>query len=127
MIKPNGHKVIVKPDDIEEVTEGGIVLTGVINERLEKAGINRGILVAYGNQAWRAFSNDFTGMPWANVGDYVLYSKYAGKLIQDPIDGTEYMIMNDEDVLAVITEGSNHIPENPVVKKLRKEGVTENV
>lgn len=102
MIKPCGHKVIVKPDDIETETEGGIILK--VDEKMEKGGIQRGILVAHGNQAWKAFSNDFTGKPWANPGDYVIFAKFAGKFIQDPFTEEEYLIMNDEDVLAIITE-----------------------
>lgn len=115
MIRPNGHRVIVSPDKVETESAGGIVFAGV-DERLEKAGVQRGVLVAYGEQAWKAYSNDFTGEPWANVGDYIFFSRYAGKLLIDPIDDAEYMIMNDEDVLAVIQEGSNAVPENTLQK-----------
>lgn len=113
MIIPNGHKVIIKPKEVETKSAGGIIYGGV-DERLEKAGIQMGILVLYGKQAWRAFSDDFTGMPWAEVGDYVFYSKYAGKLIIDPVDGSEYKILNDEDIIARIEKGSNVVPENKV-------------
>lgn len=114
MITPNGHKVLVKPDETEKKSKGGIIFAGV-DERLEKANMQVGMLVAYGKQAWRAFSNDFTGLPWAEVGDYVLWSRFAGKIIIDPVDGEEYMILNDEDIIARITKGSNEIPENRVI------------
>ena len=112
MINPKGHRIIVKPDKVEDMSAGGIILQ--VDEKLEKAGIQRGVLVAVGDQAWKAFSTDFTGEPWANVGDYIYYSRYAGKIQIDPIDDEEYMILNDEDVLSVITEGSNTIPENAI-------------
>ena len=112
MINPKGHRIIIKPDKVEDTSAGGIILQ--VDEKLEKAGIQRGVLVAVGDQAWKAFSTDFTGEPWANVGDYIYYSRYAGKIQIDPIDDEEYMILNDEDVLSVITEGSNTIPENAI-------------
>lgn len=109
MIKPNGHKVIVKADEVQKMSKGGIIMA--VDERLEKAGIQRGILVDYGDQAWKAFSNDFTGEPWAKKGDYVIFSKFAGKFIQDPVDDAIYVVLNDEDVIATIREGSNEIPD----------------
>jgi len=121
MRQPKGHRVIVKLDSVETVSAGGILLQGSIDERLEKAGIQLGIVVAYGDQAWKAFSTDFTGKPWANVGDYIFFARYAGKILIDPIDGEDYMIMNDEDILAVIEEGSNTLPDNKI--KLKEEEV----
>lgn len=111
MIIPNGHKVIVKPDDAEKVSSGGIIYGGV-DERLEKANMQIGVLVLYGNQAWRAFSDDFTGLPWAEVGDYVMWSRFAGKTVVDPMDGIEYLILNDEDIIAKIVKGSNIVPKH---------------
>ena len=107
MIKPTGHRVLIKPDKVEKTTASGIILN--IDEKLEKGGVQKGLLVDHGNQAWKAFSTDFTGKPWANKGDYIYFSRYAGKFVQDPADpDTEYMIMNDEDILGVITD---EIPE----------------
>lgn len=102
MIKPCGHKVIVKADPVQKTSEGGILI--VADEKMEKAGIQRGTLVAHGPQAWKAFSNDFTGEPWASPGDYVVYARFAGKFIEDPYTKEEYLIMNDEDILAIMSE-----------------------
>jgi len=101
MIKPVGHRVLVKPDDIEDTTAGGIVL--IQDERLEKASQVFGTLVAIGDQAWKAFSPDYTGEPWAKVGDRISYSRFAGKNLKDPETKEEFIVMNDEDVVAVIT------------------------
>ena len=107
MIKPTGHRVLIKPDKVETTTAAGIILN--IDEKLEKGGVQKGLLVDCGPQSWKAFSIDFTGEPWAVKGDYIYFSRYAGKFVQDPADpDTEYMIMNDEDILGVITD---EIPE----------------
>jgi len=116
MIKPCGHRVVVKVDPIVTKTESGIEI--IVDETLEKAQQMRGILVAIGPQAWKAFSKDYDGDNWANVGDYVLFSKYAGKNVSDPVDKTEYKMLNDEDVIAIITEGTYEIPVNEMQKKL---------
>lgn len=122
MITPSGHKILVKPEEVETQSAGGIIY-GNFDEKMEKAGIYQGTLVAYGNQAWKAFSTEFDGKPWAEVGDYVFYSRYAGKILVDPMDGAEYMIMNDEDILAVVTEGSNNAVDNELIAQSRESNV----
>jgi co-chaperonin GroES (HSP10) len=95
--------VLIKPDEIETVTEGGIHIPR--DEKLAKSDVQLGTLVAVGNQAWKAFSANFTGKPWAKPGDYVLYARFAGSLVEDPFTGEEYRLLNDEDVNVVVTEG----------------------
>lgn len=94
MIDPVGHRVLVKPFEVETVTESGIQI--VLNEDREFAAQEYGTIVAVGPTAWK----DFGGEPWANVGDKVIYSKYGGKIVKMPNDPTKYVILNDEDVLA---------------------------
>jgi co-chaperonin GroES (HSP10) len=107
LIKPIGHKILVKADDIETTTDSGIVL--VLDEKLERASQMRGTLVAIGPTAWQAFRYVDTngkwknGKPWALPGDRVLYSKYAGKIVEDPETEQDFVLMNDEDLVAVIT------------------------
>lgn len=100
MIDPVGHRVLIKPDDVEKKTEFGLVL--VVDEKMEKAAQVTGTVIAIGKNAWKAFDD---GHAWASVGDKVAYTRYAGKPITDPDTGGEYLIINDEDVTAVITEG----------------------
>ena len=100
-----GHRILVEKDPLEEETEGGIVL--VLDEKLEKANQMVGTLVGVGQSAWKAFGLNFDGEPWAKVGDRIMFSRFAGKHIDDPETGKEYTIMNDEDVVAVVT-GEKH-------------------
>lgn len=94
-IHTKGYRVLVKPDEIEETSEGGIIL--VQDRKLERAGQVRGTLVQVGELAWSE-----SDKPWAEVGDWVLYARYAGMTLDDPITGEQYHVMNDEDIIAVL-------------------------
>lgn len=106
MLIPVGHKILVKPDVVEKeyAVEGtDIKLQLVLNERQEQGAQVKGTLVAVGADAWKAFGKDFTGKPWASVGDRIYYSRYAGKAIEDPEEPeVYYLVMLDEDVNCII-------------------------
>jgi co-chaperonin GroES (HSP10) len=120
MITPTGHKLLVLADPIEKETESGLVL--VQDEKLEQTGIQQGLVIKVGPSAWKAFreindGKEHNGPKWAVEGDYVLFARFAGRYVEDPFQDREderrLMIMNDEDVIAIITEGENDIPPNP--------------
>lgn len=96
MLIPILHRVLVKPDPIEEVSQGGIVLA--VDPKKERLAVEKGTVVTVGDTA---FSGDFKTESPPKVGDRVYYAKYAGKLIKDT-DEVEYVMLNDEDVIAVI-------------------------
>jgi co-chaperonin GroES (HSP10) len=81
-----------------------------------------GVIVAIGPDCWEAFrkvdstGNEVNGKPWASVGDYVLYAKYAGKNVIDPFtpEDKDLIILNDEDIIAIVTEGETVIPTDTV-------------
>jgi len=119
----------VKPDEVVKKTESGIVLAG--DEKLKKTGMQRGVIVSVGPTAWEAYrtlnhdGQEKNGKAWAKVGDYVIFSRHAGRFIYDPFedeedDKNEYLIMNDEDILVVIQEGENPIPASDVQKAAKK-------
>lgn len=102
MLKPCGHRVVIKPDPIEEKSKGGIVVVATEQEeKMQKAGNMKGTIVAVGPTAWKAFDD---GEPWAQEGDRVYYAKYAGKFIVDPETEEELVICNDEDIVATFSE-----------------------
>jgi chaperonin GroES len=96
-IDPAGHRVIIKPDPVEEVSKGGIVLAHGADKKRKESGQHIGVLVKIGPTAWKAFDN---GEPWAHVGDHVYFAKYGGYEIEH--NGETYRVMNDEDVTAII-------------------------
>lgn len=101
MLEPLGHRVLVKVT-LEKQTQSGLVL--VRDERFAKAAEEVGIIIAIGPNAWKAFDG---GEPWAKVGDKVVFSKYGGKIVEDPTtppdeDGSYFMVLNDEDILCKV-------------------------
>jgi chaperonin GroES len=93
--KPVGHKVLVKPFDVEEVSPGGIVLFTADEQKKEEMAQTQGQIVAIGPTAW-ADQPD----PWASIGDKVLFGKYAGQYI-DGEDGVRYRLLDDLNIAAI--------------------------
>lgn len=96
MIVPAGHRVLIRPEVVEEKTQGGIILAATTKDRDQQATM-RGTVEAVGINAWKAFDD---GQPWAKVGDKVVFRKYAGEVIKD--GDIEYRVINDEDILSTI-------------------------
>ena len=88
-LKPLGDRVVVKPTPQEEMTKSGIILPGSADKD-KKA---EGEIVAIG-------SGEKITKLGLKVGQKVVYSQYGGSEFK--IDGIEYKILSDEDVLAVI-------------------------
>jgi co-chaperonin GroES (HSP10) len=95
-MKPVLHRVLVKKDPIEKKTESGIVLA--LNERSEKKATVTGTVVDIGSTAFISFGSTAEEQG-IKVGTRVYFAKYAGADIDD-----ELTALNDEDVIAVITE-----------------------
>ena len=92
-IKPLADRVVVQPDAAEEKSEGGIILPDTVQEKPQK-----GKIVALG--AGKISDSGELIKPEVKVGDKVLYGKYSGNEIS--LDGEEYLIMRESDILAVI-------------------------
>jgi co-chaperonin GroES (HSP10) len=95
-IHPKGHRVLILPDPVEEVTQSGIILSVGENRDRERLAQLKGTIVELGNTAWLDQPS-----PWAQVGDHVIFGKYSG-LIYQGTDNKEYRIINDLDVVALV-------------------------
>lgn len=92
---PVEYKILIEPEEIEEVSKGGIVLAVKTTEREAMAQV-KGKLVAVGGNAFE----DWHGKV-PEVGDSVYFAKYAGYIIKG-VDGKEYRLANDKDISAVL-------------------------
>lgn len=91
-IRPLGSRVVIKKLEAEETTKSGIVLPGTAKEKPQEAKV---IAVGPGEIIdGREIKIEL------KVGDIVLYSKYAGNEVK--IDGEEFIIIKQDDVLAVV-------------------------
>jgi chaperonin GroES len=92
-IRPLGDKVLVKRVEAEEKTAGGIVLPDTAKEKPK-----RGVVQAVGDG--KLLDNGKRTELQVKKGDEVLFTSYAGTEIK--IDGEEYLIMGEEDILAIL-------------------------
>lgn len=93
--------VAVRPDPVEERTKGGLILTADTKDR-EKHSAVKGTITHVSPMAFR-FDDWPEGEPTPAVGDRVIYAKHAGMFFD--IGGTEYRIVKDKDIVAVLGEG----------------------
>lgn len=91
-IRPLFDRVVIKSCEVEETTKSGLILTGNAKEKPQMAEV---IAVGPGGVV---DGKDVTMS--VNVGDKVIYSKYAGNEVK--LDGEEYIIVRQSDILAVV-------------------------
>jgi len=96
MIEVLINRVLIKPDPVEKMSAGGIIMQ--LDERREKAETTTGIIMDIGPAAW--LDPIMGGVPACEIGDHVVYSKYSGKFVTDPEDGEEYVVINDDGIQA---------------------------
>ena len=91
-LRPLADRVVLKQNAAEERTASGIFLTSSAQEKpevYEVVNVGPGGIVD-GNEVEM----------YVKVGDKVIASKYAGTEVK--IDGEEYTILREEDILAVV-------------------------
>ncbi len=91
-IKPLGDRVVIKRLEAEETTKSGIILPGSAQEQPHLAEI---MAVGPGG----VIEGKEIVME-VNVGDRVIFSKYAGTEVK--YDGEEYTIVRQNDILAIV-------------------------
>ncbi len=92
-VKPLDDRVLVKQSEAEEKTAGGIVLPDTAKEKPQ-----RGRVIAAG--PGKLLDSGKRGEMSLKKGDEVFYGKFAGTEVK--IDGQDYVILRESDVLAVI-------------------------
>ena len=102
------HRILIKPFDFNEWDEGrkkakelGLALPELENERRAKMSVDMGEVLQIGPTAFA----DFTKECPIKTGDTVAFVKNSGKLVKDPFDEKEYLVINDEDVVAIFYKG----------------------
>jgi chaperonin GroES len=91
--KPLGEKILVKRFDAVEKTTGGIVLPDAAKEKPKE-----GKIIALGDG--KLLDSGVRAKFQVKKGDRVVFTSYAGTEID--IDGEEYLLMAEDDILAII-------------------------
>lgn len=93
MLKPLGDRVIVKVEEQEEETVGGIVLASNAKEKPQT-----GEVVSVGEGA---VSDEGKRLPLSvKAGQTVMFDKYAGSQVK--YEGEDYLIMHEKDIMAIV-------------------------
>ena len=93
-ITPLADRVVVKPQDAEETTAGGLIIPDTAKEKPQ-----RGTVVAVGpGKVENGTKVDMT----VKAGDVILYGKYSGTEIT--LDSDDVLIMRESDILGVVSE-----------------------
>jgi len=85
-IKPIGERVLVKIQQVEEKTAGGIFIPQTAQEKTQM-----GVVVEVG---------DDKDAIKVKTGQKVMYDKYAGTTVK--VDGVEHLLLKMSDILAII-------------------------
>jgi chaperonin GroES len=95
--RPLHDRVLVRRVEAEEKTAGGIIIPDTAKEKPQE-----GRVLAVGTG--RTLDNG-TKLPMdVKPGDKIIYSKYSGSEIK--LDGKEYLIISEKDVLAIVTDAA---------------------
>ncbi len=92
MIKPLGSRVLIKMKEGEETTKSGIILASTAQEKPQIAEV---IEVGPGEKIDGKLEEMYI-----KKGDNVIVNKYSGTEVK--YEGTEYIILKQEDILAIV-------------------------
>jgi chaperonin GroES len=92
-IRPLYDNVVIKREEQEAVSAGGIVLPGSAKEQP-----NQGKVVAAGDGTLQ--DNGELRALQVKVGDTVVFGQYSGNTIK--VDGDELMIMRENEIFGII-------------------------
>ena len=94
-LRPIGDKVIIELLKARDKSTGGIILPDNAKEKPQE-----GKVIAVGKG--RTLPTGKVVPPHVKAGDTILFAKYSGSEIR--MDDKEYLIMNEEDILAILKQ-----------------------
>ena len=99
-IRPLYDRIVVKPIEEQETTRNGIIIPDTAKEKPHE-----GEVMAVGNGKRL---QDGTMVPLdVKEGDRILFAKFSGN--DTKLDGTEYVILREDDVLGVLNGASKPV------------------
>jgi chaperonin GroES len=98
-VRPLHDRILIQRLDEGEQKVGGIIIPDTAKEKPQQ-----GKVIAAGNGKTK---DDGKRIPLdVTAGDTILFGKYSGQEIK--LDGEEYLIMREDDVLAIIEGGTKN-------------------
>lgn len=96
-LRPLHDRILVQPLDAEDTAKGGLIIPDTAKEKPQE-----GIIKAVGNG--KILDNGERMEMTVKAGDRILFGKYSGSEVT--IDDEEFMIMREDDVLALLVAGT---------------------
>lgn len=108
------HRVLLKRDEPvdteaaktkKDLERLGMALPDWVAKDIEKqagresASMDKGVVVDIGETAFKDYGIECP----IKVGDYISYVKFGGKDVTDPESGEKFTVIQDEDVVAILT------------------------
>jgi co-chaperonin GroES (HSP10) len=115
LIKVVLHRVLVRrdiPEDTnaiktkKEIDRLGLAMPEGYKAELDKqalrenASMDKGTILQLGDTAFKDYGIEAP----VKVGDYITYAKFGGKEVVDPATGETLVVINDEDVVAILSK-----------------------
>jgi len=111
-VRPLHDRILVQRQNEGEQNVGGIIIPDSAKEKPQ-----RGTVIAAGagrqTTAGKRLALD------VKQGDTVLFGKYSGQEIK--LDGVDYLIMKEDEVLAAIGSGLSHGADSDITNDNRRE------
>ena len=96
---PTGYRMLILPYAGPTKTKGGILLSDKTQETIQLTTVV-GLVLKQGNLCYRD-KEKFPLGKWCNEKDWIIFGRYAGSRFK--IEGGEVRIINDDEVIATIT------------------------
>ncbi len=92
-IRPIGDRVVLRAQEAEEMSDGGIIIPGTVSEKPDI-----GQVVAIGPGLYG--ENDVRQPLMVSEGDVITFAKSGGSTIS--VDGEELIVIHEHDIIAII-------------------------
>jgi co-chaperonin GroES (HSP10) len=114
-VRIKGHRILIRPLDADKKTAIQLIETTKEADQLAQA---YGTVLQVGPISWKdlsyktlrrifsgGFFEEYQGDAWCEPGDTVLYQRYSGARVPDPVTGElrrDLVAINDKDIIAVV-------------------------
>jgi co-chaperonin GroES (HSP10) len=107
-LKPTGYYVLIRMEEVEQVSEGGIIMATNAEHKREQNGHDVGVIVAFGPTCFDGYqgingtTTEERAAQWGcKVGDRVEFNRYDGKVPRDA-DYQDHRIIQDAHIIGVL-------------------------
>jgi co-chaperonin GroES (HSP10) len=97
---PVGYKLLIAIPEVQEATQGGVLLPDALKQAEETASII-GYVIKLGPEAY-SDAGRYPNGPWCAEGDFVMFRSYSGTRFK--VLGREFRLINDDTVEAVVED-----------------------